>query len=232
VKKTFYKVNSFRDLTKEQIWDMLRKPRNSCSPTDFIKHYKIKELDYCDFLKEKGLRLTREDRKIHQKHYVTKPNKGATSTKIKSIELVAMRAFRGFSRVEFAKKVFLSLNRVTEMENRYHKVIKAEADLYIDNLKIHKRHIFQLREILSGRSDRVEDERTIPTIIKIKVWSRDKCKCTKCESEQKLHIHHIIHFAKGGQHKLNNLVLLCAKCHAEQHKGERVYSMLKSIAEG
>lgn len=31
------------------------------------------------------------------------------------------------------------------------------------------------------------------------------------------HVHHIIHISKGGDHALENLTLLCANCHKQEH---------------
>lgn len=43
-------------------------------------------------------------------------------------------------------------------------------------------------------------------------------KCQHCGRHvARLHAHHIIHIARGGQNDLSNLVLLCADCHAFEH---------------
>ena len=31
------------------------------------------------------------------------------------------------------------------------------------------------------------------------------------------HVHHIQHLARGGNHAVTNLILLCAECHAAEH---------------
>lgn len=41
-------------------------------------------------------------------------------------------------------------------------------------------------------------------------------KCAKCGKEGK-HVHHIKPISKYGDHSLNNLILLCPKCHAKEH---------------
>ena len=33
------------------------------------------------------------------------------------------------------------------------------------------------------------------------------------------HVHHIVAISKGGNHQLDNLVLLCPRCHASEHPG-------------
>lgn len=44
--------------------------------------------------------------------------------------------------------------------------------------------------------------------------------CARCrETEQELHVHHIIPISQGGSHDLSNLEVLCASCHFEEHPG-------------
>lgn len=50
------------------------------------------------------------------------------------------------------------------------------------------------------------------------VWKRDASKCRRCGGRENLHIHHIISFpVKEYRTKLDNLVLLCKKCHNYIH---------------
>jgi len=46
-----------------------------------------------------------------------------------------------------------------------------------------------------------------------------KSKCISCDEriENNIHIHHIVPISKGGDHSLDNLELLCEKCHCEKH---------------
>ena len=57
-----------------------------------------------------------------------------------------------------------------------------------------------------------EEKRDIPLPIRKKVIARDKGLCVKCGKEGK-QIDHIIPFCAGGRHSLENLRLLCLKCH-------------------
>ena len=41
-----------------------------------------------------------------------------------------------------------------------------------------------------------------------------------------------IKHSEWGSNDSDNLMLLCASCHAEEHKNEHVYRVLKAIAEG
>ena len=52
--------------------------------------------------------------------------------------------------------------------------------------------------------------------------------CQKClrgnERNLSLHIHHKIHIAKGGNHRRENLIVLCDDCHQSKHKHKFSYS--------
>ena len=52
----------------------------------------------------------------------------------------------------------------------------------------------------------------IPAYIRKLIFIRDKYRCVKCGSREKLEIHHIIPHAKGGSSRLENLQLLCHDC--------------------
>jgi len=60
--------------------------------------------------------------------------------------------------------------------------------------------------------------RHIPQAVRDKVYARDNGRCTfigpdgvRCNSTWNLHIDHIIPYARGGDHSISNLRLLCAK---------------------
>ena len=59
---------------------------------------------------------------------------------------------------------------------------------------------------------RPADRTYIPAHIRKLVFIRDKYRCVKCGSREKLEIHHIIPHAKGGSSRLENLQLLCRDC--------------------
>ncbi len=58
------------------------------------------------------------------------------------------------------------------------------------------------------------------------IIERDGGRCVKCGCGDDLHIHHIIHRENGGTNNPDNLITLCAACHAEEHKGEAVYKIM------
>lgn len=99
--------------------------------------------------------------------------------------------------------------------------------------KIHKLIVETMIEKLGmdGRFETdkhfVEDNRYIPAEVRMQVKIRDNNSCVKCGSKRKLHFHHIEHYAKGGLHEVDNLMILCSKCHADEHEGEKAYHLLK-----
>jgi len=67
--------------------------------------------------------------------------------------------------------------------------------------------------------------RAIPASVKHAVQLRDLGMCrhllpdkSRCESQQFLHFHHLVHFENGGESTLENLVLLCSNHHRRVHE--------------
>jgi len=55
------------------------------------------------------------------------------------------------------------------------------------------------------------------------VYKRDNAKCKRCGHDGKMHVHHIISFSKKKYRAdINNLVLLCVKCHRFVHSRKNV----------
>lgn len=146
-------------------------------------------------------------------------------------ELKAMRICRGFTLAQAAKRINcprLSLESYEAYRKR--KVPDFIADRYIHGLDIQRNHIVQIRKILKGKLKSFTENRTIPTSVKEKVRKKYKNKCALCGSKTNLHFHHKEHYADGGQNTVDNLILLCASCHAKQHEGETPFFLLQAIA--
>lgn len=156
------------------------------------------------------------------------PDMNTEYSDMSALDLVAARYYRGVSRKSLSKKTGLSMKTIIESENE-RKVPKKIADIYKEHLNITGRHIKQLRKVMKGELKNVTDNRHIPKRIKVAVWKRDSGRCRNCKSKNELHYHHIERYSEGGQNTIKNLMLLCATCHAEEHKGEKSYYMLKSL---
>jgi hypothetical protein len=52
----------------------------------------------------------------------------------------------------------------------------------------------------------------IPEAVRIFVWQRDKGRCVKCGSRERLEFDHIIPVASGGSNTERNIQLLCEAC--------------------
>jgi hypothetical protein len=60
--------------------------------------------------------------------------------------------------------------------------------------------------------DEEEDDRLIPSWVKLEVWKRDKGRCTRCGVNSGLHFDHIIPYSKGGSSKdPKNIQILCGR---------------------
>ena len=60
--------------------------------------------------------------------------------------------------------------------------------------------------------EREDDDRLIPSWVKLEVWKRDKGRCTKCGTNSSLHFDHIIPYSKGGSSKdPKNIQILCGR---------------------
>ena len=63
-----------------------------------------------------------------------------------------------------------------------------------------------------------DDDRVIPSWVKLEVWKRDKGRCVICDSNQNLHFDHIIPYSKGGTSKdPKNIQILCSKHNLAKH---------------
>jgi hypothetical protein len=64
----------------------------------------------------------------------------------------------------------------------------------------------------------LENDRVIPTAVKLEVWKRDKGRCVACGSSDNLHFDHIIPYSQGGSSKdSKNIQILCARHNLQKH---------------
>lgn len=63
-------------------------------------------------------------------------------------------------------------------------------------------------------------QRVVSTAIKRALWARDRgCTFPGCHRRHYVDAHHIVHWAKGGETRLDNLTLLCSYHHRLLHEG-------------
>ncbi len=147
-------------------------------------------------------------------------------------ELMGMRLLRKKSKKEMAKVIDKSVNFIDAMESTDRiPVLSDVAGAYMKYLNCNYNHVMQFRKIIDGETNEFTESRYISTKMRKDVFDKCDNACTSCGSEDKLHIHHIKRYADGGFTDLKNLTLLCALCHANEHKGEKAYKMLLKISE-
>lgn len=147
-------------------------------------------------------------------------------------ELLGMRLLRKKTRKEMAKVIDKTVYDV--------KVIESMNDIpfpdiyiigaYMKYLNCNYNHVLQFRKIVDGHRHDFKESRSINTKLRKEVYEKYNSECAHCKSTEKLHIHHIKEYAKGGLSELDNLMLLCANCHAEVHKDNKSYQALKAMA--
>ncbi|MCV7166207.1 HNH endonuclease [Mycobacterium stomatepiae] len=72
--------------------------------------------------------------------------------------------------------------------------------------------------ITDSREPVLEQNRVIPTTVKLTVWQRDKGKCVRCGSNDNLHFDHVIPYSLGGSSLVeSNIQLLCARHNLAKH---------------
>ncbi len=71
---------------------------------------------------------------------------------------------------------------------------------------------------VDSREPRLEQNRLIPTEVKLAVWKRDQGRCISCGSADNLHFDHIIPYSRGGSSLVSdNIQLMCARHNLAKH---------------
>jgi len=72
--------------------------------------------------------------------------------------------------------------------------------------------------VIDSREPRLEQNRLIPTDVKLAVWKRDQGKCVECGCSDNLHFDHIIPYSRGGSSLIaKNIQLMCARHNLAKH---------------
>jgi HNH endonuclease len=65
---------------------------------------------------------------------------------------------------------------------------------------------------VDAREPQLDQNRLIPTPVKLEVWRRDHGRCVQCGSTDNLHFDHVITYSRGGSSLVaENIQLLCAR---------------------
>jgi 5-methylcytosine-specific restriction endonuclease McrA len=104
--------------------------------------------------------------------------------------------------------------------------IKFEGD--IRNLK---NYLISKSKFLPDPNPIPKVKREIPRELFVQVYNKFNGKCAKCEEKGK-EVHHKIPFVINPLHELENLLLLCKKCHKEIHKNHPVMEINIQKKEG
>lgn len=149
-------------------------------------------------------------------------------------ELMGMRLLRKKSRKEMAWVTDCTVEDIRHIETNYDKhpfLHKGIVAAYMKYLNCNYNHVLQFREIVDGHRHDFKESRDVNSNLRRKVYEKCGSKCVECGYTEKLHVHHVKEYAKGGMSELDNLVLLCAPCHANAHKDNVSYYALKAMAE-
>ncbi len=152
-------------------------------------------------------------------------------SKIKPIELKGLRYLRQVKPHIFSRDLGIPMDKMLEYENpvKQEFVPKDLAIKYFALLEITPTEYGKLQSLTNGESEEFVPRREIPSMVKRKVRERDQNRCVKCGKDDKLHLHHIKPYSKGGQHVVDNLVLLCNECHVKEHSGDWFNKGMKSL---
>jgi HNH endonuclease len=86
--------------------------------------------------------------------------------------------------------------------------------------QLNGRQVFKFRLVVDpdaapeadSRETDLEQNRIIPTSVKLAVWKRDHGRCVTCGSTDNLHFDHVIPYSRGGSSLVaENIQLLCAR---------------------
>ena len=63
--------------------------------------------------------------------------------------------------------------------------------------------------------------RTVPPALRLAIERRDggRCRFPSCTNRRYVHVHHLVHWAHGGETNRDNLILLCSFHHRLLHEG-------------
>lgn len=108
--------------------------------------------------------------------------------------------------------------------NKRHVSWKEESGIIIKQPTISAKYDtseLKIERNKAGRSYSYDYKKVRPMVLE-----RDGNKCTVCNSDKRINVHHIIERSACGTNNADNLVTLCYECHKEKHKTEPVYALM------
>jgi hypothetical protein len=147
-------------------------------------------------------------------------NPGGSLTQNGLFAVAAQKYKEGVARAERVR-VFEKIRSGIWVYNGLFKLIDCWTE------KSGSRNVFKFKLQLLGIADEgrptvaptvFEDDRLIPSWVKLEVWKRDKGCCVKCSATSGLHFDHIIPYSKGGSSKEPaNIQILCGRHNLAKH---------------
>jgi HNH endonuclease len=141
-------------------------------------------------------------------------NPGGTLTQNGLFAEAAERYKTGISKAELVNVYEKLRSGIWVYNGLFHLV-----DSWVENSGNRKVFKFGLRladaegseQAIAKATDR-EDDRVIPSWVKLEVWRRDQGRCINCGASSNLHFDHIIPYSKGGSSKdPKNVQILCGR---------------------
>ena len=117
---------------------------------------------------------------------------------------------------------------VTTLFNSQSSAIAKKASRILLKLILKKEccdFLFKELETMTDVTDRND-----PRVFRWKKVVLSKGHCESCGSTESLQAHHIAYWSESPMQRtdVKNGACLCARCHAEEHKGESIYRLMKS----
>jgi hypothetical protein len=147
-------------------------------------------------------------------------NPGGSLTQNGQFYEAALKHKNGKGRVELVK-VYEKIRNGIWVYNGIFNLVDAwqeESSISRKVFKFKLAFAVEIQKIIADKSaDEPEQDRLIPSWVKLEVWKRDKGQCSKCGSKQNLHFDHIIPYSRGGSSSdPQNIQILCAKHNLEK----------------
>ena len=135
--------------------------------------------------------------------------------------------FRGGEAFDINTTPYLLIECVAILLGDYEPIRKRAANLLMKLILTNDAYkvVFKLLESEVEVTDRSDP--------RVRKWAKEvisKGKCEVCGAKDHLEAHHIAYWSESPKDRINvkNGMCLCHRCHANEHKDEHVYKLMKS----